>query len=134
MQKRKKIMKNKNISYVNTYTVKEQKIQKKDKIFLLVLYHPSQKYKIIKRCCIFYFENQSKMSKEVVHLEKGRSRNYWRVLPYFLAAFVHYMTLKTLQPGHWEVKEFFYAKLGTFRDLQRAPWSWTPSGSSGWEK
>ena len=56
-------MKNKNISYVNTYTVKEQKIQKKDKIFLLVLYHPSQKYKIIKRCCIFYFENQSKMSK-----------------------------------------------------------------------
>ena len=24
------------------------------------------------------------------------------------------MTLKTLQPGHWEVKEFFYAKLATF--------------------
>ena len=53
------------------------------------------------------------MSKEVVH--SGHQ------LPYLLAAFVHYMTLKTLQPGHWEVKEFFYAKLGTIRDLQRDP-------------
>ena len=31
---KKKIMKNKNISYVNTYTVKEQKIQKKRQDFL----------------------------------------------------------------------------------------------------
>ena len=52
-------------------------------------------------------------TKEVVH--SGYQ------LPYLLADFVHYITLKTLQPGHWEVIEFFYAKLGTFRDLQRAP-------------
>ena len=40
-----------------------------------------------------------KSFKEVLH--------FGHQLPYFLTGFVHYLTLKTLQPGHWEVKEFF---------------------------
>ena len=40
--------------------IKEQKIKK---LFHMVLYPLSQKYKVIKKYCIFYFEKQSKMSK-----------------------------------------------------------------------
>ena len=51
-----------------------------------------------------------RVQKEVVH--------FGNLLHYFFAASARNRTLKTLQPGHWEVKEFFYAKLGTFRDLR----------------
>ena len=64
-------------------------------------------------CFVFFLGLEIELCKEVVH--SGHQ------LPYLLGDSMHYMTLKTLQPGHWEVKEFFYAKLGTFRDLQRAP-------------
>ena len=36
------------------------------------------------------------------------------LLRYFLAALAHNMPFKRLQPGHWEVKEFFMQKLLPF--------------------
>ena len=40
-----------------------------------------------------------RLHKEVVH--------FGNLLRYLLAASARNMTLKTLQPGHWEVKDFF---------------------------
>ena len=50
--------------------------------------------------CVFTFR------KEVLHFGK--------LLRYFLAVSARNMTLKTLQPRHRDVKEFFYAILATF--------------------
>ena len=55
---------------------------------------------------LFLPQNHVTFNKEVVH--------FGNLLRYLLAASARNMTLKTLQPGHWEVKEFFYAKLATF--------------------
>ena len=84
----------------------------------MVLLHNYLKFRLVEGIvCKISFQSliTTKNMKEVLHFGK--------LLRYFLAVSARNMTLKTLQPRHRDVKEFFYAILATFLQPLLSTWS-----------